>query len=204
MPQHQPSNTDYIHRLQVQPFECRDSLSQKQSHSYVSTSPKQQRQLSPFFISFGTALIILLHQLLKWESSGVGAKGSNPNTEKIAIQTCHANTQPIKICWIVSSAGSHKGSKALLCSCPAAILDRDPDEEFAMKRGPRFSDSLPRCKFDGPCEKCHSLIVQVSIGADRKCPVEEKNCQSCPRVASVPTNFNFHGPLDVSHPTSVL
>jgi len=37
-------------------------------------------------------LIVLLHQLLKWESSGCGAKGSNPNTEKIAVQTCLANT----------------------------------------------------------------------------------------------------------------
>jgi len=91
-------------------------------------------EVSPFLWSFD-------HQLEKRESSGCGAKGSKPNTWKIAVQTCLAKTQATRVCCIVSSAWPQRTNWRMWKSSFCKVV--------------RFPNPLPRCKFDGPCEKCH-------------------------------------------------
>jgi hypothetical protein len=49
-------------------------------------------ELHHSFTSVEPAFNVLIHQLLKWESPGC-VKGSNPNTEKIAVQTLQTHKQ---------------------------------------------------------------------------------------------------------------
>jgi hypothetical protein len=71
-------------------------------------APKITTELKPFFFSFGVCLHRFLHHSANTRSWHPGTLAEKPHGTNTLNQNSCANEQPIRMCWAVSSAWSHR------------------------------------------------------------------------------------------------